>query len=163
MEITLKSGHVVFVDDADFSTVSIYSWRVQKKDRGSEKGVIEGVRTEIRIAGETKRRSVLIHRFLLNPQNNMKVDHIDGDVLNNRRYNLRICTDQQNLRNSKKKNTNTSGFKGVSWDKRAKKWMAGICLNGKTIYLGLHLTPQLAHEAYKQKAVELFGEFARFE
>lgn len=91
------------------------------------------------------------------------IDHIDGNKLNNKIENLRQCTTNQNAYNSKKPITNTSGFKGVSWHKNRKTWQASIRVNAKLKYLGSFDTPELAHEAYKKSALDLHGEFARFQ
>lgn len=90
------------------------------------------------------------------------VDHINGNGLDNRRENLRLATHQQNLANQKLAKHNTSGYKGVSWNWRAKKWVARIQVNRKNLYLGSFDTPEQAHEAYCKKAIELYGEFANF-
>jgi len=65
------------------------------------------------------------------------IDHIDNDSSNNRIKNLRECTISENVRNSKTRSDNTSGIKGVSWHKPAKKWRAYINHNSEHIYLGL--------------------------
>lgn len=91
------------------------------------------------------------------------VDHEDRNGLNNVRTNLRLATVSQNTQNQKKRINSLSPFKGVTWHKQAQKWQAVISCAGKQQYLGLFNDPYTAHEAYKLKAVELFGEFARFE
>jgi hypothetical protein len=91
-----------------------------------------------------------------------RVDHINGDGLNNTRSNLRLATHTQNLRNARISRANTSGFKGVHWRKDIKKWQAYIYLDGKKILLGYFDTPELAYAAYCEAAEKLFGEFARF-
>lgn len=92
-----------------------------------------------------------------------RVDHIDGNGLNNRRCNLRLATNAQNAYNQKKRSDNASGFKGVSFDKSRNKWIAQIMVNYKHIHLGRFETPEEAYRAYRQAAFEYFGEFARFE
>jgi hypothetical protein len=89
------------------------------------------------------------------------VDHINGDKSDNRFSNLRLATVSQNLANAKKPVTNTSGYKGVSWNKNAKKWRSMIKRDGKVTHLGYFETPEAAHAAYMNKAREFFGEFAR--
>ncbi len=93
----------------------------------------------------------------------MIVDHINGDTLDNRRANLRVCTMAQNVRNRKKPRTNTSGYKGVHWMPRHKKWMAKITCAGKHIFLGLFDDPAEAHAAYCAAAKKYHGDFARFD
>ena len=75
---------------------------------------------------------------------------------------LRLATQTENLINSFKTRANKSGFKGVSWCENAKKWRAFIKIDGKNKHLGLFLTPELAHESYCKKAIEVYGEFANF-
>lgn len=91
---------------------------------------------------------------------NLVVDHKDGDTLNNRRGNLRICKQIQNSYNTKIRKDNTSGFKGVF--KRGSKWRAMLRYNNKLINLGTFPIPKQAAQAYDEKARELFGEFGRF-
>lgn len=89
------------------------------------------------------------------------IDHIDGNGLNNSWSNLRPATRIQNGANSSLSKSNTSGFKGVSFNKRIGKWRASISCGRKQISLGHFETAEDAHAAYLEKAKELFGEFAR--
>lgn len=91
------------------------------------------------------------------------IDHIDGVPGANRISNLRQATDCENLQNRGKERSNTSGFKGVTWHKGGKKWLAQIGANNAHYYLGLFDTPEQAHAAYAEKAHELHGKFARTE
>jgi hypothetical protein len=95
------------------------------------------------------------------PKENM--DHINMDRSDNRIANLREATNSQNGFNSPMKRYNTSGFKGVSWSAREKKYRAQITANGKRNFLGSFDDPAAAAEAYKQAAQKLHGEFARTE
>ena len=88
------------------------------------------------------------------------IDHINHIKDDNRWTNLRDATNSQNQYNTKKPRTNKSGYKGVCWNKRYKKWESKIKYMSKTIHLGRYTTPQEAAEAYKKKAIELFGEFS---
>ena len=86
----------------------------------------------------TKRIHKLVAQaFLLNPENKKCVDHIDNNTHNNNLINLRFATPAQNQHNRSINNNNTSGTKGVCWDKTNNRWKAQICINGKTIHLGL--------------------------
>lgn len=89
------------------------------------------------------------------------VDHKDGDGPNNRWTNLREATLSLNAANAKRPSTNTSGFKGVTFNKSARRWQAQIKKDGRSIYLGLFDKPEDGHAAYAAKAKEMFGEFAR--
>lgn len=90
------------------------------------------------------------------------VDHINNIAGDNRFCNLRAATIGQNGHNSKKRKNNKSGYKGVSWNKNAQKWVAQIKLNWEPKYLGLFNCPTAAHFAYCKAAKELHGEYARF-
>jgi hypothetical protein len=91
----------------------------------------------------------------------VEVDHIDGDGLNNRRSILRLATRTQIRRNSKRPSNNTSGWKGVLWDKAKRKWRARICVNNIKKSLGRFHTKEEAAYAYDRTAIRLFGQFAR--
>lgn len=105
-----------------------------------------------------------MNRFLLNVSDKSKiVDHISGDGLDNRKSNLRICTNQQNVSNCGF--TKGRKCKGVAFDKRPhrriKPWIAQITVSRKHMWLGNFETKEQAMDAYDQAAVKYFGEFAR--
>jgi hypothetical protein len=83
-----------------------------------------------------------------------RIDHIDGCSLNNKIENLRAVTQSQNLQNTNKRKTNTSGYKGVSWSKQRKCWIASITVNHKCRNLGGFKTKELAYEAYQLAAAK---------
>jgi hypothetical protein len=87
------------------------------------------------------------------------IDHVNGNKDDNRIENLRAATVAQNAMNKKMVKTNKVGFKGVCLV--GGRYQASIKRDGKSIYLGLHDTPEAAHAAYVEKANEIFGEFAR--
>ena len=101
-----------------------------------------------------------LHRYIMNPPENMVVDHINRNPLDNRICNLRICTQHENSMNQSIRCTNKSGATGVLWDKNRNKWRAYIIVNGKQIYLGRFNTKEEAIEARLQAEIEYFGEFA---
>lgn len=90
------------------------------------------------------------------------VDHINGNPLDNRRQNLRVCSTAQNAHNSKRASNNTSGYKGVSWHKKDKKWQARICVGKKSVFLGNFDSVEAAYDAYCMGARKFHGEFANF-
>ncbi len=109
---------------------------------------------------DTKKNDMVkLHRLLLSPSKYQHVDHVNGDKLDNTRENLRLATPQQNQCNQGIRKNNKSGYKGVSFHRAANKWQATISVNGKSIGLGLHLTPESAYEAYCTAAKEYHGEF----
>jgi hypothetical protein len=91
------------------------------------------------------------------------IDHIDANGLNNRWSNLREATKSENQHNRGKQRNNTSGFKGVSWHKRDRKWQAEIWLNGRKKSLGGFDDAAAAHAAYCDAAQKFHGGFARVE
>jgi hypothetical protein len=89
------------------------------------------------------------------------IDHVNGDGTDNRLENLREANQSQNGANRRLTSKNTSGFKGVSFAKQAKRWRAGIQVGGRRKHLGYFDTPELAHQRYVEAAKAAFGEFAR--
>lgn len=106
-------------------------------------------------------RNISLHRFLLNPNDDRVVDHINGDTLDNRRSNLRICTQQENSMNKKMNSNNTSGVKGVYWCKNANKWRAKIQVDGKEKHLGLFSNLEDAKKARELAEEKYYGEYNR--
>lgn len=102
---------------------------------------------------------VLMHRLVTNCPEGKVVDHMNHNTMDNRKDNLRVCCQSQNCINRKKSSRNSSGYKGVSWDKQRNLWVAAVNHNYKKYYLGGFETAEKAYEAYKKKAKELFGEF----
>ena len=106
-------------------------------------------------------KRLYLHRLVIDAKKGEYVDHINGDTLDNRRCNLRICTNSENLRNSKTRIDNTSGYKGVSYKKERKKYIAYININKKRIFLGYYNSKIDAAKAYNIGAKKYHGEFAR--
>ena len=102
---------------------------------------------------------LVIEAFILNPQNKSQVDHIDNNRSNNHITNLRWATSKENNHNRKLSNKNTSGTKGVNWNKKSMKWTAQICINGKNINLGSFINKDDAINIRVQRAKDEFGEF----
>lgn len=140
------------VDAVDAKMVGRYCWQAR---RGTHTDY--AIRTS-RATGEPK-STVFMHRLILNPPRDMEVDHRDGDGLNNRRTNLRMCSHVQNSRNQRSR-CGSSEYKGVSWDGNAQKWRASIKQEGRCVYLGSFGTEVSAARAYNEAAVNRFGQFA---
>jgi hypothetical protein len=145
--IALTKGRYAIVDAADYEVLNRYRWCVSGK--GSR---AYAVRCH-------KGTHISMHRFLMKPPKGMVVDHINGNGLDNRRSNLRICTQQQNLYNSRPKGK-SSRFKGPCWDKSRQKWIVIIRYEGRNMQIGRFDDEVEAARAYDRKAYELFGEYA---
>jgi len=105
----------------------------------------------------------LLHRIIMNPAANMQVDHKNKNTLDNRRCNLRVCTNSENQMNRGKTRANTTGYKGVNENKRRKNknYRARITADKKTYYLGNFEKPDEAGAAYKKAVKQRHGKFAR--
>jgi len=143
-EIVTTKGARFVIDLEDVAKVSGKSWYIDSCGYA----VVAGGRSRL-------------HRLLLNAPKGTEVDHIDGDPANNRRANLRLCLHADNVKNQRKRCSNTSGFKGVGWHKQRRRWRAYIQINRKLLHLGLFDTPEQASAAYQAAAGVLFGDFKR--
>ena len=94
---------------------------------------------------------------------NNEIDHINGVKNDNKIFNLRDSTHAQNLKNRSISSKNTSGYKGVSWDKNKKKWISSITVDGTQKFLGYFTEREQAASSYRMAAERHFGEFARGE
>jgi hypothetical protein len=103
---------------------------------------------------------IFLHEAVMGFEFDREIDHQNHDTLDNRKYNLRHCTQQQNIHNRRLQNNNTSGFKGVSWHSLTQMWKGCISLDSKWIHLGMFTTAEEAAHAYDEAAIRLHGEFA---
>ena len=153
-KIDLNRGYQALVDDEDYELLSQWNWTAHIARQGR-------VVYAVRYLRKPHRHSIGMHRFIMNAPKGMEVDHINGNSLDNRRSNLRICSRIQNSWNMKLSKSNTSGFRGVYKYRNGKSWIANIGVKGRSIYLGIYKTPVEAAIAYNKKAKEVFGCYAR--
>lgn len=97
--------------------------------------------------------------FIPNPENKPNIDHINNITTDNRLENLRWCNQSENGMNEKISKNNTSGFKGISWDKSKNKWDVSIMINYKKTHLGRFASIEDAVNARRIASTKLFGEF----
>jgi hypothetical protein len=149
-KIKLSRGKYTLVDDEDYEYLSQWKWFWLNPGYAART-----IRT-----GKSFRK-ILMHRLLLNAVKGQEVDHKNANGIDNRRKNLRLCSKMQNHWNRGKSRVNTSGYKGVNWNKHWKIWTARITVNGKRIFLGNFKDKKLAAEAYYKAAIKYHKEFAR--
>ena len=113
------------------------------------------------IAGKEKRRERPLHKLIITVDSSFDIDHANGNKLDYRRSNLRVCSHQQNCFNQRIRSNNTSGFIGVSYAKNIGKYESYIHHNGCKYSLGYFESAYDAALARDQKARELFGEYGR--
>ena len=145
--IVLTKGKSVVVDKNDFGWLNRWKWTYHVKGYAYRM---------------VNRKSILMHRLINKTPAGMETDHINRNGLDNRRSNLRSCTHSQNVANSEKQKNNTSGFKGVSFlssGTRKNRWAAEIKVNGKKIFLGYFIRPEIASSVYQNAALKYHKEF----
>jgi hypothetical protein len=104
-----------------------------------------------------KKKRIYMHRVIMKATSKQYCDHVNGNGLDNRRINLRLCTSSQNAANSKKSRNTTSQYKGVCWHKQIKRWVAYI----QEDFLGSFKDEVEAAKEYDRVARQRFGEFAK--
>ncbi len=158
-----KHGDVVartMVDDADYAVLAEYRWRLDRAPRTNY--AMRGIRRGTKNGKLGRYFRVQMHRVILglSAKDKRLSDHRNGNGLDNRRANLRICTKTENVRNARLSLANTSGYKGVFQNKNPNRWYAHIRVNTKLIHLGGYDTARKAYAAYKDAAKRLHGELA---
>lgn len=158
--IQLTKGMVSLIDDEDFHQVNSLKWYVSITTDGKPYARHD---KHLGMNGEKEiRKRISLHRFLMGVEDpKIFVDHKNGNTLDNRKENLRIASVKQNNQNRNKQTShNTSGYRGVSYNKKAKKYEAyGNDPTGKRIYLGLFSNPKEAAKAFDEFAKINYGKF----
>ena len=129
-EISLTQGLVAIIDDEDFESISKFTWNAKANYNT--------------FYAATGKKTTYMHRLLCPRLNGMVVDHINGDGLDNRKENLRCASPTINRLNSRISKHNTSGYVGVSLEKRTGRWTSSVRLFGQNIHLGTFSTKEEA-------------------
>jgi hypothetical protein len=153
MIIDIK-GYKVLIDDFLAPIIEARKWHIGDRKRGIY------FATSIRFS-DGQWHDVKLHRFIKEAPPNMLVDHRNGNHLDCRLENLRVCTTAQNTQNTPILKTNKTGFRGVSCSVKTGKYVAAITQNKRRFHLGYFETAEEAAEVFNKKAKELFGEYYR--
>lgn len=151
--IPLTRGLHAIVDDEDYEWLIQWKWCCKTSNKGGTRPY--AVRTK---------KNILMHRIIINAPDGLLVDHINGETLDNRRCNLRLANNSQNVwnqRTQQNRKNKTSQFKGVSWDKKGRIWRPRIRIKQNVILLGSFDSETDAALAYDTAARAHFGEFAK--
>jgi hypothetical protein len=151
-KIKLTQGKYALVDDADYDWLNQYKWHAYYSKRTNTFYAVHSI---------SSIKKISMQRMIMNTSTGLHTDHKNGKTLDNRRANLRVATVSQNCMNRKGDKNSTSKFKGVSWNKHAKKWRSFIMSKAKLIYLGSFDSEIDAAKIYNQAAIKYFGNFAR--
>lgn len=150
--IQLTRGHYVQVDKEDYQWASLLNWYLDSYGYAVRKPKSGNVKLH---------RLIMEHKLGRKLLRTERVDHKNLNPLDCQRDNLRLATVGQNSMNRVKSRNNTSGYKGVHWDKARNKWLASIKADGSQLHIGRFEDRQEAAWMYDQYALQLFGEFAR--
>ncbi len=151
-KIPLTQGRFAKVDPEDYIWLSQFKWHCKTNVNATYV-----VRT-VTVAGRSRR--IYMHRLIMNTPPHLVCDHINHNGLDDRKQNLRNCTVKQNNANARSARGASSKYKGVSWNKRRKKWFVYIKKDGRQFNLGGFDDEVEAARAYDATARKAHGEFA---
>ncbi len=146
MILDLPGGYRAIIDDADAGLISGRLWYARPRPTGC-----------VYVATS---RSLYMHRRIMQPPAGLVVDHINGDGLDCRRSNMRICTRAQNNCNQRRRSKNTSGCPGVAWVAGRSCWVVQIRTHGRTLHVGRYDSLDEAKAARYAAEIKHFGAFA---
>jgi hypothetical protein len=162
--IQLTKGYFTVVDDDQYERLSKHLWHVQIcKNREGKTSIVYAVRFTPMADGH---EYIYMHRDIMGvTDRDIQVDHEDHNGLHNCVANLRRCSEiTENRCNSRMYVSNTSGYKGVTYDKSKDKWIAQIGYRGKHYHLGQFPATEegklMAAKRYEEGAARIHEEFA---
>lgn len=157
IQIPLNKGYIAIVDEDD-AVLAAFNWFVDKKKNTHY--------AKRNIGSRSNHISMYLHRNVMERvlgrplAKGEVVDHINHNGLDNRRSNVRLATQSQNMANQYLSDRNKSGFKGVRWDSDRQRWATSIGVNGEVVHLGRFTSLHAAIVAYNEAATQYFGEYA---
>lgn len=143
-EIQLSQGKVALVDDEDFEYLNQWKWHFSSRGYAMRRAY---------------KKNIHMHRAVFRIDEKLQCDHINGNRIDNRKSNLRPCTQNENMMNKKAYKNNKTGYKGVNFQNG--KYHASISILGKKTHLGHFKTAEEAARKYDEAAIQKFGIFAR--
>ncbi len=149
--IKTKKGEEILVDDSDYEWLSKFTWYIDS---------IGYARRHLRVDG--KYTKIRMHQEIMNTPSRHDTDHTNGNRLDNRRCNLRVCTRSENSSNRGANSNNKTRLKGVSKNVDCETFRAEITVNKQKIYLGSFCTPEEAQQAYIAASLEYHGAFSPY-
>ncbi len=152
VQIPLSKGFYATIDLQDYERVSKYKWTALQTE-----WTVYARRTWR--GPEGKQHSMYLHRFIMEAEKGVEVDHRDGDGRNCTKANMRMATKANNAQNQKKKKSNTSGTKGVGFHKPTGKWQAYIGYERIQKHLGFYATKEEAIAVRRAAAHLLHADF----
>lgn len=143
--IYTHGNKAIIIDKEDFDKVKDYCWSESSNGYAQARTIEDSI--------------ILMHRLIMNPSDNELIDHENHNTLDNRKENLRICTQDKNMANQKTSKANTSGYKGVYWSKEKGKWYSKIGYKNKNIHLGYFSNIDDAIKAREEAEIKYFGKY----
>lgn len=155
-KIALSQSMEALVSDKDYDFLNQWTWYANNTGWG-----IYAARNGSRKAQSKEDHTIYMHYVVAERMGIVgRADHEDRNGLNNQQENLRAATPTQNNANTGLRSTNSSGYKGVSYDRQKNYWQARIRVEKRQAFLGYFDSPIKAAKAYDAAAKRFYGKFA---
>lgn len=151
-KIALTKNKYALVDDDLVDSLNQWKWRI-----GGHGYATRALPKQERVNG--KQGNIFMHRVIDETPTGQYIDHINHNKLDNRKENLRRVTYSQNCMNKSLQSNNTTGYRGIHWNKKLSKWQVTICIMRKNIYLGIYEDLETAKKVRRDAEEMYFKEF----